>query len=100
MQDAACGDSPVDAALKTVDRITGIPGRLLDYGIQAVTIGKDAQGEVGMRVAFGKETVSGKAARHGHRAGQRRRIFELRQPPAENARRQAAPESGPLKFHD
>jgi 2-isopropylmalate synthase len=60
-QDAACGDGPVDAALKTVDRITGIPGRLLDYGIQAVTVGKDAQGEVSMRVAFDKDVVSGKA---------------------------------------
>ena len=62
MQDAACGDGPVDAALKTVDRITGIPGRLLDYGIQAVTIGKDALGEVSVRVAFGRDVVSGKAA--------------------------------------
>jgi 2-isopropylmalate synthase len=44
-----------------VDRITGSPGRLLDYGIQAVTVGKDAQGEVSMRVAFDKDVVSGKA---------------------------------------
>ena len=26
IQDAACGDGPVDAALKTIDRITGIQG--------------------------------------------------------------------------
>ncbi|MBN2302219.1 MAG: 2-isopropylmalate synthase [Lentisphaerae bacterium] len=62
IQDAACGDGPVDAALKTIDRITGIEGRLLDYSLQAVTIGKDAMGEVSMRVAFGKEIVSAKAA--------------------------------------
>ena len=62
IQDAACGDGPVDASLKTIDRITGIKGRLLDYAIQAVTVGKDAQGEVNIRVAFGKETMSGKAA--------------------------------------
>ncbi|MBI2438950.1 MAG: 2-isopropylmalate synthase, partial [Lentisphaerae bacterium] len=62
IQDAACGDGPVDAALKTIDRITGLPGKLLDYSIQAVTIGKDAQGEVSVRVAFGKDVVSGKAA--------------------------------------
>ena len=37
-------------------------GKLLEYAIQAVTIGKDAQGEVSMRVAFGNDTVSGKAA--------------------------------------
>ncbi|MBI2440536.1 MAG: 2-isopropylmalate synthase [Lentisphaerae bacterium] len=62
IQDAACGDGPVDAALKTIDRITGVPGKLLDYSIQAVTIGKDAQGEVSVRVAFGDAVVSGKAA--------------------------------------
>src|SRR5450759_1542925 len=62
IQDAACGDGPVDAALKTIDRITGVQGKLLEYAIQAVTIGKDAQGEVSMRVAFGDDVLSGKAA--------------------------------------
>lgn len=62
IQDAACGDGPVDAALKTIDRITGVKGKLLEYSIQAVTIGKDAQGEVSLRVSFGKDVVSGKAA--------------------------------------
>lgn len=62
IQDAACGDGPVDAALKTIDRITGVKGKLIDYSIQAITIGKDAQGEVSLRVAFGSDIVSGKAA--------------------------------------
>ena len=62
IQDAACGDGPVDAALKTIDRIAGIKGKLQEYAIQAVTIGKDAQGEVSLRVAFGADLVSGKAA--------------------------------------
>jgi len=62
IQDAACGDGPVDAALKTIDRIAGVRGKLVDYSIQAVTIGKDAQGEVSLRVAFGTDIVSGKAA--------------------------------------
>ena len=62
IQDAACGDGPVDAALNTIDRITGVQSKLLDYSIQAVTIGKDALGEVSLRVAFGKEIISGKAA--------------------------------------
>ncbi len=62
IQDAACGDGPVDAALKTIDRITGIKGKLLEYNIQAVTVGKDAQGEVSLRVAFGTDIVSGKSA--------------------------------------
>jgi 2-isopropylmalate synthase len=62
IQDAACGDGPVDAALKTIDRIAGVRGRLLDFSIQAVSVGKDAMGEVSMRVAFGKDIISAKAA--------------------------------------
>ncbi len=62
IQDAACGDGPVDAALKTIDRIAGVRGKLVDYSIQAITGGKDAQGEVSLRVAFGDDLVSGKAA--------------------------------------
>lgn len=61
-QDAGCGDGPVDAALKTIDRITRIRGRLLDFSLQAITVGKDAMGEVTVRVQFGKEIVSAKAA--------------------------------------
>lgn len=62
IQDAACGDGPVDAALKTIDRLAGVKGKLIDYSIQAVTVGKDAQGEVSLRVAFGADIISGKAA--------------------------------------
>ncbi len=62
MQDAACGDGPVDAVLKTIERIVGTEGRLIDYSLQAVTVGKDAMGEVSMRVAFGNNTISSKAA--------------------------------------
>jgi len=61
-QDAACGDGPVDAALKTIDRLTGIPGKLLDFSLQAVSVGQDAMGEVTLRVAFRDDTVSAKAA--------------------------------------
>ncbi|MEI6564206.1 MAG: 2-isopropylmalate synthase [bacterium] len=62
LQDAGCGDGPVDAALKTIDRITKIKGKLLDFALQAITVGKDAMGEVTIRVAFGDEIVSAKAA--------------------------------------
>lgn len=61
-QDAGCGDGPVDAALKTIDRITGTQGRLLEYSLQAITVGMDAMGEVTVRVAFGDDVVSAKAA--------------------------------------
>ena len=61
-QDAGCGDGPVDAALKTIDRITKVKGKLLDFSLQAISVGKDAMGEVTVRVAFGDEIVSAKAA--------------------------------------
>ncbi len=50
LQDASCGDGPVDAAYKTIDRITKLKCRLLDYSLRAVTGGKDAMGEVSVRV--------------------------------------------------
>lgn len=60
IEDAAGGDGPVDAAYRTIDRITGIKGKLLDYSLRAVTSGKDALGEVTVRIAEGKQTVSGR----------------------------------------
>ncbi len=62
LQDAACGDGPVDAALKTIDRICGIQGKLLDFSLQSITQGKDALGEVSLRVEFGRRVVNGKAS--------------------------------------
>jgi 2-isopropylmalate synthase len=62
LQDAAIGDGPVDAAYQAIDRITGIPGRLIDYQIKAVTSGKDAIGEVHVKVQFDDSAAAGKAA--------------------------------------
>jgi len=60
--DAACGDGPVDATLKVIDRITGIDGNLEDYSLQAVTKGEDAVGEVSVRVRFGSDVVTAKGS--------------------------------------
>jgi 2-isopropylmalate synthase len=65
VQDAGIGDGPVDAALKAIDRITERPGKLMDYSLRAVSQGKDALGEVTVKVDFsnGKgELVVGKGA--------------------------------------
>ena len=62
-QDASIGDGPVDAALKAMDRITRTRGQLLDYQLRAVSEGKDALGEVTVKVDFGDgELVTGKGA--------------------------------------
>jgi 2-isopropylmalate synthase len=60
--DSATGDGPVEAALKAIDRITGISGQLLEYTVHSVSRGKDAVGEVFMRVDFGNVVFIGKAA--------------------------------------
>jgi len=60
IQDAACGDGPVDAAYKTIDRITGLGAKLIDYSLRAVTSGKDALGEVVVRIRKGERTVTGR----------------------------------------
>ena len=63
LQDAGTGDGPVDAALKAIDRLTKTRGRLMDYALRAVSQGKDALGEVTVKVDFGDgELVTGKGA--------------------------------------
>jgi len=58
----ARGDGPVDATYKAIDRITKVRPKLLDYGLKAITAGKDAQGEVTVRVAKNGREVSGRGA--------------------------------------
>ncbi len=63
VQDAGIGDGPVDAALKAIDRLTNRRGRLMDYALRAVSQGKDALGEVTVKVDFGEgKIVTGKGA--------------------------------------
>src|SRR5262244_364816 len=61
-QDSGVGDGPVDAALAAIDAITGLKGRLQDYAIRAATSGKDALGEVAVKVDFDGTLVSGKGS--------------------------------------
>ena len=58
MHDAACGDGPVDACYKTINRMVGIHPELLDYTLRAVTKGEDALGEVAVRLRHRGNEVS------------------------------------------
>ncbi|HBR15159.1 MAG TPA: 2-isopropylmalate synthase [Candidatus Omnitrophica bacterium] len=49
---SSSGDGPVDACYKAIDAVTKVKGELLDYSIQSVTQGKDAMGEVTVKVKF------------------------------------------------
>jgi 2-isopropylmalate synthase len=50
--DSATGDGPVDAALKAIERITGVAGQLSEYLLKSVSLGRDGFGEVFVRVDF------------------------------------------------
>uniref|UniRef100_A0A7C2I0B2 2-isopropylmalate synthase n=1 Tax=Ammonifex degensii TaxID=42838 RepID=A0A7C2I0B2_9THEO len=54
VEEAACGNGPVDAIYKAIDKITGMKSTLEAYAIDAVTGGKDAVGSVTVRVATEK----------------------------------------------
>ncbi len=49
--EAATGDGPVDAAFNAIERAVGFGLELEEYGLRAVTEGKDALGEVTVKVS-------------------------------------------------
>ncbi|OGX27767.1 MAG: 2-isopropylmalate synthase [Omnitrophica WOR_2 bacterium RIFCSPHIGHO2_01_FULL_48_9] len=51
------GDGPIDACYKAIDSITKLKGELLEYSIQSVTHGKDALGEVTVKVKIKDKSV-------------------------------------------
>ncbi|GJQ57252.1 MAG: 2-isopropylmalate synthase [Candidatus Scalindua sp. AMX11] len=61
VDNATVGDGPIDALFKTIDILTGIKVKLIDYSIQAVTSGKDAMGEVGIEMEVNGATYRGRS---------------------------------------
>ncbi|HZG18293.1 MAG TPA: 2-isopropylmalate synthase [Candidatus Bathyarchaeia archaeon] len=59
-EEAACGNGSVDSIYKAIDRATGEEVTLVDYKIVSVTHGKDALGEVFVRLQQGDITVQGR----------------------------------------
>ncbi len=56
------GDGPVDACFKAIDKITGTKGVLQDYRIEAVTSGKDAMGEVTLKLKAKGKVVTARGS--------------------------------------
>lgn len=59
-EEAACGNGSIDAIFKTIDRIVVGEMDLVDYRIQSVTKGKDALGEVYVRLQQGEIVAHGR----------------------------------------
>jgi 2-isopropylmalate synthase len=59
--DSATGDGPIDAALRAIERITGIAGTLTEYTLKSVSLGRDAVGEAFVRVDFDGVLHNGRA---------------------------------------
>ncbi|HUF54139.1 MAG TPA: 2-isopropylmalate synthase [Dehalococcoidia bacterium] len=58
----ATGTGPVDAAFQAVNSIVGVPNQLVEYLVNSVTEGIDAQGEVTVRIEADGRTFVGRAA--------------------------------------
>ncbi|MHB8061022.1 MAG: 2-isopropylmalate synthase [Ruminiclostridium sp.] len=58
--EAATGDGPVDAAFNAIERATGVNVELIHYHIEAVTEGKDALGEVTVKISSKDKVYMGK----------------------------------------
>jgi 2-isopropylmalate synthase len=56
------GDGPVDACYKSIDKIIGIKGELLNYRLEAVTQGKDAIGEVNLKIKIKNRIIFGRGS--------------------------------------
>ncbi len=59
-EEAATGDGPVDAMYHAVDRITAVPVTLVDYALNAATSGKDALGQVAVKLEYKGHIYSGR----------------------------------------
>jgi 2-isopropylmalate synthase len=56
------GDGPVDACFKAIDKITGYKAKLEDFRLEAVTSGKDALGQVSLKLKAAGASVSGRGS--------------------------------------
>lgn len=56
------GDGPVDACFKALDKITNLKAKLEDFRLEAVTSGKDALGQVSLKLNTRGAVVSGRGS--------------------------------------
>jgi 2-isopropylmalate synthase len=57
---AALGEGPVEASYGAIDMITGHPGRIVNFELRAVGEGRDADGEVALRLEIDGRSFTGR----------------------------------------
>jgi 2-isopropylmalate synthase len=62
--DSATADGPCDAAFRAIDRITGVPGTIVDFSVHTVGPGTDGVAEVTIRARFEGREFTGKSTSH------------------------------------
>lgn len=60
LEDAACGDGPVEAIFTAIEKVTGFELELVHFSLNAVTGGDDAVGEATVKVKNNGSVVVGK----------------------------------------
>ncbi len=59
-EEAACGDGSIDAVFKAVEKVTNVKITLQQFYINAVTGGKDAIGEVTVKINYNDDIYTGR----------------------------------------
>lgn len=62
--DSATDEGPCDAAFRAIDRITGIPGSIVDFSVHTVGPGVDGVAEVCICARFERREFTGKSNSH------------------------------------
>ncbi len=62
LETTSTGTGPVDASYQALNKLIGVPNQLVEYAVNSVTEGIDAQGEVTVRIEADERTFVGRAA--------------------------------------
>jgi 2-isopropylmalate synthase len=62
--DSATADGPCDAAFRAIDRITGVPGTIIDFSVHTMGAGTEGVAEVSIRARFEGREFTGKFLSH------------------------------------
>lgn len=60
VEEAACGEGPINATFKAIERAVGISINLKDYFLKSITGGTDALGEVSVKIEKNEKVFTGR----------------------------------------